>query len=111
MFNSVGLADAVPKIVKNLYEEEISTLSKAITEPLADTLFRAESLAAKEAPNKLTEIAERPVFDPTVLPADVVKPTFADRVKINKEREIKYKAVEEVNVKLNKTAAGPCSRS
>ena len=94
MFSSVGLPDAVPGIVKDLYKEEASTLSKAITEPLADTLFRGETASAREAPNKLSEIAERSVFDRTVLPADVVKPTFADREKAKNEREIGSKAVE-----------------
>jgi hypothetical protein len=96
MFSSVGLPDAVPEIVKDLYKAEASTLSKTITEPLADILFRAESPTAKEVPKKLSEIAKRSVFDSTALPAVVVKPTYADRMKVKNEREVKSEAVREV---------------
>ena len=79
LFESLGLPELPESIVRELYTAEVSHLSKKITEPLADSLFRPGSVQANNAVSELTEIANRPALDVAVLPTRLVEPTMGDR--------------------------------
>ena len=83
MLKEAGLPDTVPSLVKDLYVEEVSTASKSLMHPLGDALFGADSKSVKEASEKLTEIRERPVFDPPYsLSTRFIKPSYEDRLHV-----------------------------
>jgi len=81
MLKNAGLSDLTEAIVSKLYNSEVSRLAKRISGPLADWLFGSSSVPDEAIIAKLAAVAERPVFDETVLPGKVLKPTVKDSAK------------------------------
>jgi hypothetical protein len=95
MLSLAGLPHLSTSIVKDLYTAQLSRLSKAIVDPIADALFRPGSEEASLATATLARAWERPVFDEKVLPPGIDKPTVADRLQERMNREIVEKAARE----------------
>jgi hypothetical protein len=97
LFESLGLPELPESIVRELYTAEVSHLSKKITEPLADSLFRPGSVQANNAVSELTEIANRPALDVAVLPTRLVEPTMGDRApgQVREADELARKLVDQ----------------
>jgi hypothetical protein len=90
-----GLPDLVQSAVKDLYVSQVSHLSKEVTDPLADSLFRPDSAPGKASLASFSEMSERPVFDTAALPREIVAPTLEDRVKAKVSHETIEKSVKE----------------
>lgn len=97
MLKNAGLSDLTEAIVRGLYKSEVSRLAKSISDPLADWLFRpssipAEAVIAKVA--KVAAVAEKPVFDETALPDDVLNPN-------DREARVRDRAARDLMEKLS----------
>jgi hypothetical protein len=70
LLDAAGLTGLSQSVVKDLYASEMTRLSKEISSPLADSLFRVGSVPLASTIAKVAAVAERPVFDETSLPID-----------------------------------------
>lgn len=92
LLSSANAPELVQDLVKDLYKEEVINISKVVTDPLTDALFRPESPEAKVSLSKALVIVQRPVFNPQILPRNIVHPTVADKI----HRQLEQKRVEDV---------------
>lgn len=99
LLESVGLPELPGAIVKTLYTTAISHLAEKVTKPLADSLFRPNSIQENTALADISEIANDPVFDVGALPTRLIAPTIEDRAPELAARE---KAVEEAGQELRR---------
>ena len=90
-----GLPQLVQAAVNDLYASQVTHLSKEVTEPLADLLFRTEFAPGKASFETFSKISERLVFDTAALPREIVAPTVEQRRSAKMDREIVAKSARE----------------
>src|SRR5205085_10824632 len=75
MLSNVGEPFLVQEIAKDLYKTEVVRLSKELTTPMADALFRHPG-AMGEALVRVEAAAGHPVFNQSSLLPQIRKPTY-----------------------------------
>jgi hypothetical protein len=87
MLKASGLPGILEDVIKDLYRSEVSRLSKALTRPVADVIFRPAALAPDRTVLTVPEAARREVFDPSSMPSKFLTPSYVDRLNRTWARE------------------------
>lgn len=96
IFEAVGLPMLAQSIIEELYKDEVIRLSKHLSDPLSELLFRPTATLSENSLAKISVAANRPIFDLASLPAEVVKPAYSDRVKVRGQGRQSRKILNEL---------------